>query len=350
MGGYPYIPHLFGGDNQEMVAKVFFSEDESRFLEKLRAELKGYFSGRVAVKLHMGELGNKYFLKPVFVKKIVSILKESGAEPFLFDSPVVYKSPRHFARGYLLVAKKHGFTEKNVGCPVIVSDDSVKQEMIVDESKVNFEVCRHLVDADGVLVLSHVKGHLCSGFGASIKNLGMGALSKSSKGMIHGGGKPVYASGCTLCGLCSENCPTGNIRYDGGRPFFDKSWCPGCSNCVVVCPQKAIKPKLAVFNNLLAAGALAALKNFKKSFFVNVIKDVSRLCDCVPYSGPLVMKDLGYLMSEDLVSIDKVAHDLIIKNVGKDIFKEVHHISPLAHIESFAKISETSLGYKLVEI
>lgn len=68
-------------------------------------------------------------------------------------------------------------------------------------------MCKDLVDADGVLVLSHVKGHYCSGFGAGIKNLGMGALSKKSKGMIHEGGEPVYDSGCNLCKICSKTVP-----------------------------------------------------------------------------------------------------------------------------------------------
>lgn len=125
-----------------MVNQVFFSEDEGKFLEKLKSELKGYFSGSVAVKLHMGELGNKYFLKPVFVKKVVEILKEHGTKPFLFDSPVVYKSPRHFPKGYLLVARKHGFTEKKIGCPVIVSDAFIGQEMVVDGKKLAFKCVR----------------------------------------------------------------------------------------------------------------------------------------------------------------------------------------------------------------
>jgi hypothetical protein len=331
-----------------MVNKVFFSEDENIFLENLKSELKGYFSGKVAIKLHMGEAGNKYFLKPNFVKKVVEVLKKNGVEPFLFDSLVVYNSPRGSVKGYLGIVKEHGFDK--VGCPVVISDDFIEQEIVIDGKKVVFQVCKDLVEADGVLVLSHVKGHLCSGLGAGIKNLGMGALSKKSKGMIHGGGEPVYVSGCDLCGICSENCPNRNIRYDKGRLFFDKNWCCGCSNCVVVCPKNAIRAKTTLFSNLLAGGALAALKNFKKTFFINVIKDVAKFCDCEADAGPLVAPDVGYLMSKDLTSIDKAAYDLIVEKTGKDIFKEIHHVSPLSHIESFAKIANASLGYKLIKV
>lgn len=333
-----------------MVNKVFFSEKEDNFLKKLKLELKDYFTGSVAVKLHMGEVGNKYFLKPEFVKKIVEILKGRNLKPFLFDSPVVYNSPRRFAKGYLLVARKHGFTEKKVGCPIVISNDFIEQKIVIDGKDIVFQVCKPLVDADGVLVLSHVKGHICSGFGASIKNLGMGALTRGTKGMIHDGGKPVYDSGCTLCRLCAKNCPTENIRYDEKRPFFDKNWCCGCSNCVVVCPNNAIKPKIALFNDLLAAGALAALKNFKKSYFINVVKHVAKFCDCNPDGGPLVSDDIGYLISEGLASVDKAAHDLIVKKSGKDVFKEIHHTSPLTHIESFVKLSKNPFGYNLVKV
>ncbi len=331
-----------------MVNKVFFSEDENNFLKKLKSELKGYFSGKVAVKLHMGEPGNKYFLKPTFVEKIVKVLKEAGVEPFLFDSPVVYNSTRNSVKGYLEVVKDHGFDK--LGCPVIISDDSVKEEIVVDGKKIVFQVCKILVEADGVLVLSHVKGHLCSGFGASIKNIGMGALSKKSKGMIHDGGMPVYVSGCTLCGICAENCPTNNIRYDKGRPFFDKNWCCGCSNCVVVCPKKAIKAKTTIFNNLLAAGALAALKNFKKTFFVNVVKDMAKLCDCEADAGPIIVPDIGYLMSKDLVSVDKAAYDLIAERAGEDVFKGIHHVSSLFHIASLVKLAKIPFDYSIVKI
>ena len=334
-----------------MVSKVFFSEskDENKFLKNLKSKLRNYFTGNVAIKLHMGEEGNKYFLKPDIVKKIVKILKDYNLKPFLFDSPVVYNSPRNSVEGYLKVSKKNGFTEDSIGCPIIISNDFIKQEIIVNEKKIIFQVCKTLADADGVLVLSHVKGHLCSGFGAGIKNLGMGALSKESKGMIHDGGEPVYNNGCNLCRFCSQNCPTDNIRYDKGMPFFDNNWCCGCSNCVIVCPQNAIKPKIAVFNELLAAGAWAALKNFKKSFFVNIMKDISKLCDCYSDSGPLVLQDIGYLISENLVSADKAAHDLIVKISGKDIFKEIHYISPLIHIKSFARLSSNSLDYDMIK-
>ncbi|GAF77475.1 unnamed protein product, partial [marine sediment metagenome] len=255
------------------------------FKEKLKKQLKDYFpeNSKIAIKLHMGELGNKHFLNPKYAKSVYEVCKELGYDAFLFDSPVAYTSPRHFSKGYYLVAKKHGFNF----CKVKISNDSVK----VKEKYLTYEVCKDLIEADGVIVLTHVTGHICSGFGGAIKNLGMGALSKKSKGKIHDGGKPIYDKGCTLCGTCAKNCPTDNIRYENNRPYFDKSWCPGCSNCAVVCPENAIKPKIANFDTLIAEGAHAALKNFKKTYFINILANISEKCDC--YAGKKEQKLLG---------------------------------------------------------
>ncbi|HTX43485.1 MAG TPA: DUF362 domain-containing protein, partial [Methanocella sp.] len=44
----------------------------------------------VAVKLHVGELGNPYYVQPFFVHQIVEKIKEAGGKPFLTDSNTYY--------------------------------------------------------------------------------------------------------------------------------------------------------------------------------------------------------------------------------------------------------------------
>jgi hypothetical protein len=326
--------------------KVFFVEDDKRFTALLKSQIKRVFSfaDKVAIKLHMGEPGNKNTLEPQFVKVVVDSLKSLGLRPFLFDSPVKYDGPRNTVRGYLDVAARKGFDEQSMGCPVIVSNESVNQAV----NGLNYEVCKHLVEADGVLILTHVKGHLCCGFGGAIKNMGMGALSKETKGFIHKGGEPLYVGGCTMCGQCEVKCPTGNIRYCKGRPYFDKSFCAGCSNCARFCPSHSIKPKKGFFDTLLSQGAYASLQNSKKVYFVNVLRNITKLCDCDKEGGPIVLGDIGILLSEDIVAIDKASLDLINQKAGKDIFEEIHHKSPLVHIEEAKKLGMGDGSYELV--
>jgi uncharacterized Fe-S center protein len=329
------------------MTRVYFLENERKFKETLSEQVKDIFKqgDKVAIKLHMGEPGNKTRIDPAFVKQVVDVLQALGCKPFLFDSPVRYESQRNTPEGYIEAAKGQGFSDETMGCPVVVTNDFIR----VKGQDIVHEVCKTLADADGVLVLSHVKGHLCTGFGGAIKNLGMGAVTKESKGMIHEGGKPTYEKGCTLCGECAKHCPTDNIRYDSKRPFFDNSWCCGCSNCVIFCPEKAIRPNLDTFDYLLAEAAKAALDSFKKVYNVNWIYNLTQRCDCPSDPGPIVMDDVGIVMGEDIVAVEKASHDLIVERAGKDIFEEIHHKSPLVHIKEAEKLGMGKSEYELVK-
>jgi ferredoxin len=44
---------------------------------------------------------------------------------------------------------------------------------------------------------------------------------------------------CIDCGLCVDNCPTGNIRRENGQITFGND-CLWCMRCVYACPQNAI--------------------------------------------------------------------------------------------------------------
>ena len=220
------------------MSKVYHTENEELLFNFLKKQLKKVFkeNEKVAIKLHMGEPGNKFFIKPEFVKMLVDLLKRIGTKPFLFDSPVTYRSPRNNVKGYLKVAHDHGFSEKTIGAPVVISNESIR----VEGKNLSYEICKDLVEADGVLILSHVKGHIASGFGGALKNLAMGAMSKETKNAIHEGGEPVYTEGCVQCGACVEQCPK-NAFYEviPGIYGIDPGKCDGCGECF--CPYDALE-------------------------------------------------------------------------------------------------------------
>jgi len=45
--------------------------------------------------------------------------------------------------------------------------------------------------------------------------------------------------------------------------------------------------------------------------YLNEMKRISRSCDCDPFAGPVICPDIGYLVSDDPVAIDKASLDLI---------------------------------------
>ena len=325
-----------------MKSSVLFQESFTDF-GVLRKELPLIFSrdDSVAVKLHMGEAGNKYFLKPAVVKPLLDAMKSIGLKPFLFDSPVMYHGSRSTSEQYLETANAHGFGD--IGCPIVISDDFV----LASTNHLQAEVCKALAESDGMLVLSHVKGHACSGFGAAIKNLGMGAVTPKTKKVIHDGGSPVVVGNCVCCGRCQDYCPAKAIRM-ADKAVFNLDSCWGCNICVNCCEQRALRVKVASFDRLLAEGAQAVLKTVKKSYFVNVIKDVAQFCDCVGSRNKILGPDLGVLFGSDIVAVDKASMDLINQKAGYDLFLKVNHKSPLEHIREAALLGLGSIDYELV--
>jgi uncharacterized Fe-S center protein len=316
------------------VTHIRDEDDLAGFLEK---ELDNAFSAgdSVLIKMHMGEPGNRTHIPARLAKRVVDALVAKGCRPFIFDSPVVYASPRNNEAGYLESAARKGFSKDHLGVPVVISNRS---ETFSGEL-MEYEICSEPLEADGVLLLSHFKGHICSGMGGAIKNVGMGCMSKSTKGAIHAGGEPVYGEGCTQCGACVENCPTGNIRIDQGRPFFDVSWCPGCSNCALACPAGCITPRTALFDSLLAEAATLAFGKFGRSYSINVMQNMTQLCDCVADAGPVLAEDSGFVCAPDMLSVDIASLDILESETGsKDLFAEHNRKSSRLHVEEAARI------------
>ncbi len=52
---------------------------------------------------------------------------------------------------------------------------------------------------------------------------------------------------CTSCGLCVENCPEGNIKFNKkNKPKF-RLHCLMCMRCIYNCPENTIKPRFSKF-------------------------------------------------------------------------------------------------------
>ena len=105
--------------------------------QTFKEQVKDVFSkeDKVAVKLHMGETNNPYYLKPDIIKKLINVLNELGTKPFLFDSPVIYKGGRDSVEKYYQTAEDHGFTQEKIGCPIVISNESVEVKQTTEVSE-----------------------------------------------------------------------------------------------------------------------------------------------------------------------------------------------------------------------
>jgi hypothetical protein len=335
--------------------EVFFISNN--FLNKLeialdKVKIKNVKGCKVALKVHMGEYGNLNYIRPPIVGKIVEIIKKFGGKPFLFDSPTLYPGLRSTPEKYLETAKKNGFTEETMGCPIIVSDKGFEEKTNGPLGSV--EIAKDL-KTDAIVVISHVKGHIEAGIGGAIKNLGMGGVTRKGKGVIHAQSRPIVIGRCNACGLCITACGEGSISLEDGEIIFNYSKCFGCGKCITVCPTKALKARKDDFKVLLTEGAYAVLKNFKKDkqFFVNVLMDISNFCDCYNMGGTdpgfPFCPDIGILVSNDAIGIDAASIDLIEKKTEKDIIQKIHHVDPRVVLDAGQKFGIGNKKYELKE-
>jgi hypothetical protein len=207
----------------------------------------------------------------------------------------------------------------------------------------SYQVCKELTDADAVLTITHVKGHVCTGFGGAIKNLGMGALTAKTKRDIHSGGEPVLLDGCTACKTCERMCPINGIKVTD-KPNFTK--CFGCSNCIYHCPFNALKPKVNYFDVLLAEGAYAASSNFKKQFYISYLVNITKKCDCEKNSGEIISENSGYLFGKDGVAIDKASYDILTKE--EQVFLKHNKKKGTEQIKAAESLGMGTQDYELI--
>jgi len=319
-----------------------YHENLSKALGKFNFER--FRNKKVLIKVHVGELGNKWYVNPKIVKVVVDKLKEINAEPFLYDTLVLYTSPRAIKTGHKLVAKKHGFT--SLGCPFVVGDKGKE----IDVEGFKFEIAQEVLDTDYMIVVSHGKGHGGSGFGGAIKNVGMGCVSKKCKRVVHSeiSVPAVDEEKCILCGTCERVCEQEAIKVD--EEWRIKSGlCVGCGECIKNCPQKALDYKEESLNHMLAYAAKAATKHMKEILYINVLLKITKNCDCATNALPIICDDVGILVSGDMLAIDQASIDLIERKMGRT-FQDIHQVDPLDQVRTGEKIDLGSSEYSLTKM
>lgn len=353
----------------------FFPYDKNRaFLRGLRTLFSRVADAisagdSVAVKVHMGEYGSSAYLHPPIVHRVCDLIKEAGGKPFVTDTTTLYPARRFTASQYLATAAFNGFTEESLGAPVVIADGEQGYDgewvyiskQISDCSLDRIKIARGILDADSMIVLSHLKGHELSGFGGSIKNVAMGCVTKESKAAQHRVNRGVMdLSKCTGCGQCIEACAFEALSLLDEKMVRDEERCMNCNNCLYTCSEGvfSLPPRAKeVFQIYLAHAAAGVLSHFRsKLAFINFIQDVTPLCDCVAPSGLPLVPDIGILASTDIVAIDKASLDLIAhsKPLGEfanisspDILGKINGTDSLIQVRSAQELDLGNMAYEL---
>ena len=290
-------------------------------LNRVKLNTKIRKNDLVAIKLHFGEMGNTAYLRPIFLRVVADKVKSAGGRSFLTDTNTLYKGSRSDSVDHLTTAVLNGFDYSCVGCPIVIADGlrggsgikvPVKGEILKETS-----IAKDIADADAMVVVTHFKAHELSGFGGTLKNIGMGCATREGKLVQHSGVAPqVNARTCIGCKTCVPYCPVEAISVKDKKASINAKKCIGCGECIIICPTKAIEVQWQqpadVFQKKMVEYACGALKGKeKKSVFLSFVMQVSPACDCYPHNDAPIVKDVGILGSIDPVAIDAAACDLV---------------------------------------
>lgn len=315
-------------------SKVFFTdlhvEDESlpqklkRLMKKSGFEEIDFKNKYVAIKLHFGEWGNLAYLRPQYARIVGEYVKELGGKAFVTDCNTLYVGERKNALDHLDTAYKNGYNPFQTGMQTIIADgikgnDEVYVKIEGGDYIKEAKIGRAIMDADIIISLAHFKGHMSTGFGGALKNIGMGGGSRAGKMEMHSQGKPhVETELCIGCGSCIKMCAhdAPKIKITDGKCTIDHDKCVGCGMCLPACPVDAIKSADDEVNDILnckiAEYTKAIIQN-KPNFHINMIMDVSPYCDCSSRNDIPIVPDVGMLCSFDPVAIDRASADLVNK-------------------------------------
>ncbi|MBE7415133.1 MAG: DUF362 domain-containing protein [Deltaproteobacteria bacterium] len=274
----------------------------------------------VALKLHFGEKGNASYVRPVFVRRIVERVRETGGNPFLTDTNTLYVGTRGNTVDHLRTAVENGFDFAVVSAPLVIADGlrgaSGTPIRVGGKHLREVSIASEIVAADGLVAVTHFKCHELSGFGGALKNVGMGCASREGKLAQHSNCSPIVdPGGCVACGDCAAACPSGAITV-GTAAVIDKEACIGCGHCIAVCPEGTIKVSWDESSGRLQEKMVEHFEGAVKGksgrcVYISFVTQVSPACDCYGHNDAPIVPDAGVLASIDPVAIDQAAADIV---------------------------------------
>ncbi len=287
-----------------MKSKVYFSRTitPEKVLE-LYKRLGKELPGKVAIKVHSGEVGNQNFLTPEFWKPTIDYVKGTVVE-----CNTAYEGERNTTEKHLKTFEKHGWN-KYFDVDLMDAEGPDKVLEIPDGKVIQKNyVGKNIDNYDSMLVLSHFKGHPMGGYGGAIKQLSIGVASSYGKAYIHGAGEP------------------------------EKIWTADHD----------------MFLRSMADAASSVVEYFKGNIaYVNVMMNMSVDCDCCAVAEDPCMKDIGILVSDDPIAIDQACIDLVYASddPGRDhLLERIESRNGVLTIEAAASQGYGSREYELAEV
>ena len=284
-------------------SNVYFTKTlTSQAVVQLYQALGAALPGKVAVKLHSGEVGNQNFIRPPFLKPVIDLVNGT-----IVECNTAYEVKRDTTKAHWETMKFYGWTDI---APVDIMDEEGELELSIDGGKKiqkNY-VGNHLANYDSMLVLSHFKGHPMGGFGGALKNISIGIASSHGKAYIHG------------VGVVED-------FWNSDHDSFLESM------------ADAAKSIVAYFDGKMA--------------FINIMRNMSVDCDCCAVAEDPKIGDIGILASLDPVALDQACLDLVYASddPGKaHLIERIESRNGIHTVEAAAALGIGSRDYELITL
>lgn len=266
---------------------------------KLYELINSEIYGKVAVKVHTGEIGGQNFLPREFVKAVQQRIPDSN----IVETNTLYKRGRHTTELHRKTIAANGWNF----CPVDIMDEHGAVMLPVRGGKHFKEmyVGKSLPTYDSMIVLTHFKGHAAGGFGGSLKNIAIGcADAKVGKVMQHNADFSIR-----------------------GAHFME---------------------------HMAEAGKAVTDFFGKRIAYINVLNRMSVRCDCAgPEAEPPTIGDIGMVASTDLLAIDQACVDMVYDKPGgdnKDLIERIESREGLRQLSYMKELKMGNPNYELISI
>ncbi|MHA2091588.1 MAG: DUF362 domain-containing protein, partial [Candidatus Kariarchaeaceae archaeon] len=299
----------------------------------------------VAIKTHFGSRNQTRHLRPMYIRKIVDLVRKAGGIPWVMEgvglgwSIANLEATMSNGPGFVYLANRHGINTGSMDAPVIMDDGIIGTDVFhVQNSKgkhiKRVALAMGLRMADKVLVVSRFKGHDGAGYGGALKQLGIGMVGNEGKGGAHwGGGENIYVKNpdnCDSCGKCIRICPYNCLSLNENNQItHNPKTCIACIRCFAVCHHGKDMPKEQVFaakrripnieqveRMMDNAGGVVQGISEDRLRYLNIAIDITSHCDCMSAGGHTLVPDQGILYSQDPIAIDQASVDLVTKAQG----------------------------------
>ena len=293
---------------------VYFTKNiSSKTIVEMFKILNVTLPGKIGLKVHTGEIGGKYFLRPDFLQDIYDY-----TEGTFIECNTAYSGyDRHYTEGHMKVLHKNGWL--NNSRKTVIMDENPEDDFNLTVNNphniTNNIVGKHIEEFDSCLVLAHFKGHAMGGFGGALKQLSIGFASRAGKSNIHSGG------------FTSD---------------YNTTW--------------THKAEQIDFTAAMGDAASTIVEYFKgkgQIAFINVLANISIRCDCGINAPEPQIRDIGILASLDPVAIDQACYDLINKENtegSKDWTKRANDLLALHTLEVAEQHGVGTRKYKLIYV